>query len=90
MSHAGEVSSPSHHLMAIWCSLGSRLRPRPGDGTAESHAEEAWGDDKNYNYYDAILHHSYAILHHEQKADQLKMMVLYNHALCPTSMYMTS
>ena len=40
----GEVSSPSHHLMAIWCLLGSRLRPRPGDGTAESHAE-AWGED---------------------------------------------
>ena len=38
----GEVSSPSHHLMAIWCSLGSRLRPRPGGGTAESHAE-VWG-----------------------------------------------
>ena len=27
--------SPSHHLMAIWCSLGSKLRPRPGDGTTE-------------------------------------------------------
>ena len=88
MSHAGEVSSPSHHLMAIWCSLGSRLRPRPGDWTAESHAE-AWGDDKNNNYYYAILHHSYAILCHEQKAE-LKMMALYIHALCPTLMYMTS
>ena len=30
--------------MAIWCSLGSRLRPRPGDGTTESQAE-AWGED---------------------------------------------
>ena len=40
----GEVFSPSHHLMAIWCSLGSRLRPRPGDGTTESQAE-AWGED---------------------------------------------
>ena len=25
--------------MAIWCSLGSKLRPRPGDGTTESQAE---------------------------------------------------
>ena len=40
----GEVFSPSHDLMAIWCSLGSRLRPRPGDGTTESQAE-AWGED---------------------------------------------
>ena len=40
----GEVFSPSHHLMAIWCSLGSRTRPRPGDGTTESQAE-AWGED---------------------------------------------
>eukprot|EP00731_Ephydatia_muelleri_P025455 Em0017g538a len=31
----GEVSSPSHNLMAIWCSLGSRLRPRPGDGQCQ-------------------------------------------------------
>ena len=40
----GEVFSPSHHLMAVWCSLGSRLRLRPGDGTTESQAE-AWGED---------------------------------------------
>ena len=33
----GEVSSPSHHLMAaIWCSLVSRPRPGDGDGTTES------------------------------------------------------
>ena len=36
---------PSHHLMAIWCSLGSRLRPRPGDGMTESQAD-AWGEDR--------------------------------------------
>ena len=29
----GEVFSPSHPMIAIWCSLGSRLSPRPGDGT---------------------------------------------------------
>ena len=29
------------------------------------------------NNYDAILHHSYTILRHEQKAAQLKMMALY-------------
>ena len=32
----GEVSNHSHHLMAIWY---YRLRPRPGDETAESHSE---------------------------------------------------
>ena len=33
--------------MTISCSVGSRLRPRSGDGTAESHAE-AWGEDTDW------------------------------------------
>ena len=40
------MSNPSHHLMAIYrVHRGLGLDPcRPGDGTAESHAE-AWGED---------------------------------------------
>ena len=30
--------------MAIWCSLGSRLRPRSGDGMTDSQAD-VWGEN---------------------------------------------
>ena len=35
-----EVSSPSHHFMAIWYSLDSRCRPKPVEGTTDSQEEE--------------------------------------------------
>ena len=43
--HCGppEVSKPSHHFMATWSWLGhSKWRPRPSEGTTESHDEQRW------------------------------------------------
>ena len=39
-----EVTRPGHRLVVIWCSLGSRFRPRPEDGITESQAD-AWGEN---------------------------------------------
>ena len=43
--HCGppEVSKPSHHFMATWSWLGrSKWRPKPSEGTTESHDEQRW------------------------------------------------
>ena len=42
IDYPAEVSNPSHHLIIIWHSLGSRCRPRPGEGTTDCQ-EPAWG-----------------------------------------------
>ena len=42
-----DVFMPSHHLIAVWHSSGSRCKHWPGVGTIESHEEEYGADTDN-------------------------------------------